>query len=169
MMIFWLVLKLETSHRVIISWRILVSFLEDFLKIIFWLWWNKPLSFHNSSFALKILFFNVICKAKVVWHTPCFVFFWEGESIMNCSYKSISHNSSSLQLISYWVASLVNMCTFFALEIELYFFIVIIIDFYQYLGTFTLNGIKAKLLYYFLEMWWELDFLFFYYYFPKVT
>jgi hypothetical protein len=34
-MIFWLVLKLEISYYgVIISWRILVSFLEDFLKII---------------------------------------------------------------------------------------------------------------------------------------
>jgi len=33
-MIFWLVLKLEISYRVIISWRILF-FLEDFLKIIF--------------------------------------------------------------------------------------------------------------------------------------
>jgi hypothetical protein len=37
-MIFWLVLKLEISHRVII---------EDLLKIIF-----LHLSFHNSSFAL---------------------------------------------------------------------------------------------------------------------
>jgi hypothetical protein len=33
-MIFWLVLKLEISYRVIIAGRILVS-LEDFLKIIF--------------------------------------------------------------------------------------------------------------------------------------
>jgi hypothetical protein len=41
-MIFWLVLlKLEISYyRVIITWRILVSFLEDFLKIIFFGWWN---------------------------------------------------------------------------------------------------------------------------------
>jgi hypothetical protein len=30
-MIFWLVLKLEINYRVIISRRILVSFLEDFL------------------------------------------------------------------------------------------------------------------------------------------
>ncbi len=35
-MIFWLVLKLEISYRVIISSRILVWFLsEEFLKIIF--------------------------------------------------------------------------------------------------------------------------------------
>jgi hypothetical protein len=35
-MLFWLVLKLEISYyRVIISLRNLVSFLEDFLKIIF--------------------------------------------------------------------------------------------------------------------------------------
>jgi hypothetical protein len=34
-MIFWLVLKLEISYRGIISSRILVFFLEDFLKIIF--------------------------------------------------------------------------------------------------------------------------------------
>jgi hypothetical protein len=33
-MIFWLVLKLEISYRVITSSRIL-DFLEDFLKIIF--------------------------------------------------------------------------------------------------------------------------------------
>jgi hypothetical protein len=33
-MIFWLVLKLEISYRAIISGRIL-TFLEDFLKIIF--------------------------------------------------------------------------------------------------------------------------------------
>jgi hypothetical protein len=32
MIIFWLVLKLEICFRVIISWRILVSFLEDFLE-----------------------------------------------------------------------------------------------------------------------------------------
>jgi hypothetical protein len=45
-MIFWLALKLEISYIVIISWRILVCFrgfwfvLEDFLKIIFFAWWN---------------------------------------------------------------------------------------------------------------------------------
>jgi len=33
-MIFWLLLKLEISYRVIISWRI-YTFLEDFWKIIF--------------------------------------------------------------------------------------------------------------------------------------
>ncbi len=34
-MIFWLVLKLEISYRVIISGRILVSLGEFFLRIIF--------------------------------------------------------------------------------------------------------------------------------------
>jgi hypothetical protein len=34
-MMFWLVLKWELSHRVILSRRILGFFLEDFLKIIF--------------------------------------------------------------------------------------------------------------------------------------
>jgi hypothetical protein len=34
-MIFWLVLKLEISYRVMISWRILVSLTGFFLKIIF--------------------------------------------------------------------------------------------------------------------------------------
>jgi hypothetical protein len=34
-MIFWLVLKLEISYRVMISRRILVSFRGFFLKIIF--------------------------------------------------------------------------------------------------------------------------------------
>jgi hypothetical protein len=36
-MIFWLVLKLEISYRVIISQRILVSF-RGFLKIIIFAW-----------------------------------------------------------------------------------------------------------------------------------
>jgi hypothetical protein len=39
-MIFWLVLKLEISYKVIISRRILVSFFrENLLKIIFFLAW----------------------------------------------------------------------------------------------------------------------------------
>jgi len=37
-MIFWLVLKLEIRYRVIISGRILVFPLEDFLKIIIFAW-----------------------------------------------------------------------------------------------------------------------------------
>jgi len=46
-MIFWLVLKLEISYRVIMS-------LKDFgfLRGFFWV---KFLSFHNSSFALRYL------------------------------------------------------------------------------------------------------------------
>jgi hypothetical protein len=70
-MIFWLVLKLEISYRVIItSWRILVcfrGFFEDYY--IIFAWWKYYLSFHNSSsFALRY-FFNVNGKAKVC-HTP---------------------------------------------------------------------------------------------------
>ncbi len=67
-MIFWLVLKLEISCRVIISWRILVSFRGFFEDYIF-AWWN--MSFHNSSFAI-IYFFNVNGKATVR-HTFCFI------------------------------------------------------------------------------------------------
>jgi hypothetical protein len=60
-MIFWLVLKLEISYRVIIiSWKDF-GFIFGFLKN-----YNfgmvKYLSFHNSSFAL-IFFFNVNGKA----------------------------------------------------------------------------------------------------------
>jgi hypothetical protein len=39
---------LKISHRVMISWRILVSFKGFFLKIMV-----KYLNFHNSSFALR--------------------------------------------------------------------------------------------------------------------
>jgi len=71
--IFWLVLKLEISYRVMISWRILVSFgLEEFFEdYIFCM--VKCLSFHNSCFCLQILF-NVNGKATV-WHTPLFIYF----------------------------------------------------------------------------------------------
>ncbi len=50
-MIFWLVLKLEISYRVIISWRILVSFRNFFWKLYFCM--VKYLKFHNSSFPLR--------------------------------------------------------------------------------------------------------------------
>jgi len=65
-MIFWLVLKLEISYRVIISWRILVSFRGIFEDYIF-AWWNIWV-FIILFFCLKILF-NVNGKATV-WHTP---------------------------------------------------------------------------------------------------
>jgi hypothetical protein len=68
-MIFWLVLKLEISYYwVIISWRILVSFLEDFfLKIIFL--HGEIFEFSEFFFCLQILY-NVNGKGTV-WHTPC--------------------------------------------------------------------------------------------------
>ncbi len=50
-MIFWLVLKLEITYRVLMSWSILVSFRGLFEDYSF-AWWNI-LSFHNSSFALR--------------------------------------------------------------------------------------------------------------------
>jgi hypothetical protein len=67
-MIFWLVLKLGISYRVIISWRILVylrGFFEDYIFAMV-----KYVSFHNSFFCLKIRF-NVNGKASMC-HTPCF-------------------------------------------------------------------------------------------------
>jgi len=64
---FWLVLKLEISYRVIISWRILVSFRGFFLKIIFS--HVEIFEFPWFFFCLKILF-NVNGKATL-WHTPC--------------------------------------------------------------------------------------------------
>ncbi len=57
-MIFWLVSKLEISYyRVIISWKILVSFRGFFRRLYFCM--VKYLSFHNSSFALRSILFNV--------------------------------------------------------------------------------------------------------------
>ncbi len=51
-MIFWLVLKLEISYnRVIISWRILISFRGFFERLYFFI--VKYLSFHNFSFAWR--------------------------------------------------------------------------------------------------------------------
>ncbi len=49
-MIFWLVLKLEISYRVMISQMILVSLRGFLLRLIFCM--VKYLNFHNSSFAL---------------------------------------------------------------------------------------------------------------------
>jgi len=54
---FWLVLKLEISYRVVIFWRILVYFREFFEDYIFAM--VKYLSFHNSSsFALRHFFYG---------------------------------------------------------------------------------------------------------------
>jgi hypothetical protein len=39
-MIFWLVLKLEISYRVIFSWRILDFLLEEFFEDYMLTWWN---------------------------------------------------------------------------------------------------------------------------------
>jgi hypothetical protein len=47
-MIFWLVLKLEISYRVIISWRNLVSFRGFFWRLYFCM--VKYLRFHSCSF-----------------------------------------------------------------------------------------------------------------------
>jgi hypothetical protein len=52
-MIFWLVLKLEISYRVIISCRILVSCRGFFENYIFCM--LKYMSFHNSSFASRYI------------------------------------------------------------------------------------------------------------------
>jgi hypothetical protein len=46
--LFWLVLKLEISYRVMISWRILRGL---FWRLYFCM--VKYLNFHNSSFALR--------------------------------------------------------------------------------------------------------------------
>jgi hypothetical protein len=55
-MIFWLVLKLEISFRVITSWRILVSFRVFFEDYIF-AWWNIWVSIilllHYDTFKCK--------------------------------------------------------------------------------------------------------------------
>jgi len=61
-MIFLFVLKLEISYRVIISGRILVFLLEDFLKIIFL--HGEIFEFPSFFFCLKVLL-NVNGKATV--------------------------------------------------------------------------------------------------------
>jgi hypothetical protein len=53
-MIFWLVLKLEISYRVIIFLRIWGFFLEDFLKIIFL--HGEIFEFPKFFLCLKICF-----------------------------------------------------------------------------------------------------------------
>jgi hypothetical protein len=75
-MIIWLVLKLEISYRVIISWYFLL-FLRMFWRFYFCM--VIYLSFHNSSFALRY-FFYVNGKATV-WHTPCLFCFLVSKSL----------------------------------------------------------------------------------------
>jgi hypothetical protein len=57
-MIFWLVLKLEISYRVLISlegfWFLLEDFFEGYIFCMV-----KYLSFHNSSLALRHFLKNV--------------------------------------------------------------------------------------------------------------
>ncbi len=55
-MIFWLVLKFKISYRVIIPWRILVSFRGFFCRLYFFM--VKYLSFHNFSFASWYILIN---------------------------------------------------------------------------------------------------------------
>jgi len=55
--------------RVIMTWRILVSFRGYFWRLYFWM--VKYLSFHNSSFALRY-FYNANGKVTV-WHTPLLI------------------------------------------------------------------------------------------------
>ncbi len=64
---FWLVLKLEKSYRVIISWRILVSFRGFFLEDNIFVWWNIWVSI-NSSFFLKIIFNVKVARPKCDTH-----------------------------------------------------------------------------------------------------
>ncbi len=67
MILFLLVLKLEISYEVMISWRIFWFLLEDFFNEDYiFAWWNIIL----LSFALRY-FFNVNGKATLS-HTPCF-------------------------------------------------------------------------------------------------
>jgi len=81
-MIFWLVLKLEISYRVIISWRILVSFRGCFWRLHFCIW--KYLSFQIFILCLKILF-NVNGKATVLWHSPC----WDVYELVAVNFENI--------------------------------------------------------------------------------
>ncbi len=66
--IFWLVLKLEISYNrvIIICWRILVSVRGFFFWRLVYFCMVKYLNCHNSSFALRYLFFTVNGKATNV-------------------------------------------------------------------------------------------------------
>jgi hypothetical protein len=67
-------LRLISYYRVLItSWRILVSFRGFSVQITFFGWPVQHLSFHNSSFAFKILF-NVNGKVTQSVTHPLFSF-----------------------------------------------------------------------------------------------
>jgi hypothetical protein len=96
-MLFWLVFKHEIIYRVIISWRILVSFPGFFWRLHFGM--VKYLSFHNSSFCLQILF-HVNGKATV-WHTPCFshwMCFWLVTQVLG----GVAHATRPLAHVGTW-------------------------------------------------------------------
>jgi hypothetical protein len=78
-MVFWLVLKLETSYRVIISWRILVSF-RGFFEDYTFAWWNiwvsiillLPLDTFKSEWqglTMTHPFFIFKCSVLCNWST----------------------------------------------------------------------------------------------------
>jgi hypothetical protein len=84
-MIFWLVLRLEISYRVIISWRILVSSRECFEGYIS-VWWNIWV-FHNSSFALRYFF---MLMARPQCDTPLVVLIKFGRFYINYEGRTLS-------------------------------------------------------------------------------
>jgi hypothetical protein len=107
-MIFWLLLKLEIIYRVILSWRILVSFRGFFWRLYFCM--VKYLHFHNSSFALRYVF-NVNGKATV-WHTPLFKFVMVYEIAVAREYVEIlkiSLASRSSEFLAIWVGSIFEL------------------------------------------------------------
>jgi len=69
---FGLCWNLRFSYKVMISWRILVSFWSIFWRLYFCM--VKYLSFHNSNsfFCLKILL--IVNGKAAMWHTPCLFF-----------------------------------------------------------------------------------------------
>ncbi len=93
-MIFWLMLKLEIKYRVIISWKIFVSFRGFFGRLYFCM--VKYLSFHNSSFALRCF---LVCMARPQCDTPLISFRGVGILLFPiCSQPVPQHvpNSSSV-------------------------------------------------------------------------
>jgi hypothetical protein len=93
-MIFWLVLKLEISYRVIIYLEGFWFLLENFLKIIFL--HSEIFEFPQFFFCLKI-FFNLNGKAKV-WHTPLFAF---GSDFSVLSLFFLSHFAGCFVLLEF--------------------------------------------------------------------
>jgi hypothetical protein len=90
-MIFCLVLKLEISYRVIISWRFLVLFRGFFEDFIF-AWWNIWVCHIFANIWVFSIYsrntFQRKWQGHTVWHTPCYLLYTLSSSC------SVEHKNS---------------------------------------------------------------------------